>query len=109
MINMKISNMQLFFPLIILIASCGVDQHESRSQKSIRGLISEVRSKSLLEVDWFELETGDLSKRRFVIEDQIRKFTPSHFRHHMVTGEFVKVDYWDEKGVLIAINVVDID
>ena len=109
LINMKIENRYYFFLLLLLLTSCGVNHQENRSYSSISGLISEVRSKSILEVDWFELETENLLKRRFVVEEQIKEFTPTHFRYHMVMGQSVKVDYRDTGGVLIAINVVDID
>jgi|TARA_B100001964_G_C13759985_1_gene391268 hypothetical protein len=106
---MKAGNIHLFLLLIFLIAACSVNQGESGADGAVIGLISEVSSKSLLEIDWFELEMKDLSTKRFFVEDQIKEFTPTHFRYHMVTGEFVEVHFREEGEMLIAINVVDID
>ncbi len=94
---------------MLLIASCSINRGESGADGAVIGLISEVSSKSLSEVNWFDLEMEDLSTTRFFVEDQIKEFTPTHFRYHMITGEFVEVNFREEGEVLIAVNVVDID
>ena len=106
---MKSENIYFFLLLLLIMTSCSFNQEDSHADGSEIGLISEINSKSILEVDWFELESEDLSTKRFYVEDQIREFTPTHFRYHMITGEFVKGEYREEGGVFIAVNVQDID
>ena len=106
---MKSENLFFLILLILIMTSCTLNQEDRHADGSLIGLISEINSKSILEVDWFELESEDLSTKKFYVEDQIREFTPTHFRYHMITGEFVKVDYREEGGLLIAVNVQDID
>ena len=106
---MKSENIYIFLLLLLIMTSCSLNQEDGHADGSEIGLISEINSKSILEVDWFELESEDLSTKRFYVEDQIKEFTPTHFRYHMITGEFVKVDYREEGGLLIAVNVQDID
>ena len=106
---MKSENIYFFLLLLLIMTSCSFNQEDSHADGSEIGLISEINSKSILEVDWFELESEDLSTKRFYVEDQIREFTPTHFRYYMITGEFVKVDYREEDGLFIAVNVQDID
>ena len=58
---MKSENIYIFLLLLLMMTSCSLNQEDGHADGSEIGLVSEINSKSILEVDWVELESEDLS------------------------------------------------
>ena len=99
----------LIFPLLVLgsgFVSC-VKAESVVQTRTESGLVSGVSAKNLVEVEWFEIESQDGTVTLFKVRGLIPGFTPSHFRHHMVTGQAVEVVYEIEAEDKIAVIVLD--
>jgi hypothetical protein len=91
----------------VLILSCGGD-----GEPSVTGVIIDVQSPSLTEVDSFTVRDGD--GREFVFgvapeaaPDPREGFTPQHLRSHSVLGQRVKIFYRSEGQTLLALRLKD--
>ena len=76
----------------------------------VHGLVVEVSARSLTETRWFSLETDGGPTVKVITETGLGKFTPSHLRSHMITGQKVEVIFAGEettRNVIVAVSVRD--
>jgi len=76
----------------------------------VHGLVAEVSARSLTETRWFSLETDGGLTIKVIVETGLGKFTPSHLRSHMITGQQVEVIFVGEEtasNVIVAVSVRD--
>ena len=76
----------------------------------VHGLVAEVSARSLTETRWFSLETDEGPTIKVIVETGLGKFTPSHLRSHMITGQHVEVIFVGEetaRNVIVAVPVRD--
>ena len=84
--------------------------------QTVRGRIVDLNARSLLEVE--SLTIRDESGATNILEAgdeagdeadgvELGRFTPSHLREHMVTGQVVEVRYHDEGGRLVLDAISD--
>ena len=95
-------------PAVVACDSNSSDGATEGTVGTVRGLIQEVKSASLLEVESLVVldENGNLWEfetrgKRFA------EFAPSHLREHMVLGQQVSVTYHSEGIVLVADRIAD--
>ena len=80
--------------------------------QTVRGRIVDLNARSLLEVE--SLTIRDESGATYILEAgdeadgvELGRFTPSHLREHMVSGQAVEVTYHDEGGRLVLDAISD--
>ena len=92
---------------LVLIVSCGGD-----SDPSVTGVIIDVQSPSLTEVDAFTVRDDGGEEFVFGVApeaapDPREGFTPQHLRSHSVLGQRVKIVYRTEGETLVALRIED--
>ena len=80
--------------------------------QTVRGVLLDVVSPSIQQVDRFTLRTDDGQELSFVAASDFNKdtahvMTPGHMRQHMALADPVVVTYREENGVLIALSAAD--
>jgi hypothetical protein len=93
---------------LLITAACGGG---SDGERSVEGIITDVQSSSLTEIDSFTVRTNDGDTLVFHIApdahpDPEEGFVPGHLRSHAVAAEQVKVYYREENGELLATRLV---
>ena len=73
------------------------------------GHITDVRARSLIELESLRVTGADGASLRFHAEEGrgFDEFGPSHAREHMLTGEPVEVTYIEEDGRLLIVDLAD--
>lgn len=98
------------FLFALLVAACTVGG-DSSQPKVIRGVLLQVESRSLTEIDAIRLRDGDGHEWTFRVapdaksEDDDRPPDPSHLRLHMAQGEQVIVRYRETDSGLVAVAI----
>ena len=95
--------------LMLLITACEENVME-KDFSVVHGLVAEVSARSLTETKWFSLETDGGTTIKVIVETGLGKFTPSHLRSHMITGQPVEVIFAGEenaRNVIVAVSVRD--
>ena len=82
----------------------------SDGERSVRGVILEVESSSLVELDSFALRTNDGETIVFVPDldvgaDPQEAIFAGHLLGHMQAAEQVTIYYRDERGAFLAIRI----
>jgi predicted small secreted protein len=90
----------LFAVLVLLLAACDSDL------KTVRGVVTDVQSRSLTEIASFSIQDSDGRLWSFETEGPI-DFTPSHIREHALMGQRVTVYYQAEGERLLAQRITD--
>ena len=91
--------------------ACGSD---GGGTKTATGVVFEVQSSSLTQLDGFTLHTDDGKTLEFEIApgaDQLNPqngFVPSHLREHALTATKVTIDYREDGSQLLAIRIEDV-
>ena len=97
------------FSFLLLLTGCEEGVAE-RELSVAHGLIAEVSARSLTETRWFSLETDGGATFKVMVETDLGKFTPSHLRSHMITGQPVEVMFSEKEttsNLIIAVSVSD--
>ena len=97
------------FSFLLLFTGCEEGVAE-RDLFVVHGLIAEVSARSLTETNWFSLETDGGAIFKVMVETDLGKFTPSHLRSHMITGQPVEVIFSEKEttnNLIIAVSVRD--
>ena len=95
-------------PGVLACGSSSSGDSEAGEPETVRGLIQEVKAKSLLELESLTIE--DDSGVRWTFEARgkgFEGFTPSHLREHMVLALFVAATFHREDGVLVLDSLAD--
>ena len=91
--------------LVLLASACSAD-----GERSVEGIVTQVESASLTQVETFTVRDNDNNIIVFRIapdstQDLEEGFVPSHLREHAVAVEQVKVFYRVEDGEFLAIKI----
>jgi hypothetical protein len=81
--------------------------------QTARGVLLEVVSPGIQQVDRFTLRTDDGQLLSFVADPNFNAgathvMTPGHMRQHMALADPVVVTYRDDNGTLIALSATDV-
>jgi hypothetical protein len=80
--------------------------------QTVRGVLLDVVSPSLQQVDRFTLRADDGRELQFTASPNFNQgathvMTPGHMRQHMALADPVIVTYRDEDGTLVALSATD--
>lgn len=109
---MKKLTMALLLASVLGIA-CGGNGAEtpepkpSEAPSTLTGVITEVESSGLTEVESFTLSVEGETYEIFLADDIDLGFPPAHLNEHKTTGDPVKVDLEDRSGQLYATSIDD--
>jgi len=99
--------------VLALVAGCSAaaSQPQAKTQTA-RGVLLEVVSPSIQQVDRFTLRTDDGQLLSFVAAPDFNAnathaMTPGHMRQHMALADPVVVTYRDDNGTLVALSAID--
>ena len=99
--------------VLTLVAGCSAaaSQPQAKTQTA-RGVLLEVVSPSIQQVDRFTLRTDDGQLLSFVAAPDFNAnathaMTPGHMRQHMALADPVVVTYRDDNGTLVALSAAD--
>ena len=106
--------------VLMLVVGCGpaAGQPQAKTQTA-RGVLLDVVSPSIQQVDRFTLRTDDGQVLSFVAAPDfnasatpqgggLHAMTPGHMRQHMALADPVLVTYRQENGVLVALSATDV-
>ena len=97
--------------LLVIAAACGGGGGDD-SERSVVGIILDVQSTSLTQIESFTMRTNDGETLVFHVAPDARPdpqegFVPGHLRSHAVAAEQVRIFYREENGDLLATRLVD--
>ncbi len=92
-----------------LTVACGGDSPAATvaTNGQVRGLILEVDSRSITEVETLRIRDEAGIVWTFAADKSFVGFTPSHLREHQLLGDTVLVTYTNRDGVLMAEHIGD--
>jgi len=106
--------------VLMLVVGCGpaAGQPQAKTQTA-RGVLLDVVSQGIQQVDRFTLRTDDGQVLSFVAAPDfnasttpqgggLHAMTPGHMRQHMALADPVLVTYRQENGVLVALSATDV-
>ena len=99
--------------LLVIAAACGGGgDGDGDGERSVVGIILDVQSTSLTQIESFTMRTNDGETLVFHVAPDARPdpqegFVPGHLRSHAVAAEQVKIFYREENGDLLATRLVD--
>jgi hypothetical protein len=94
--------------LFMAAISCAPsDSDAGEPQSMVTGVVVDIDSRGLNEVQSFTVKSGDRRLKIFVEGDTEFAFTPSHLNEHRATGEPVAVEVDRRDGDLVALSVQD--
>ena len=93
---------------LVLLVGCSAPEQT----QSVRGVLLDVVSPSIQQVDSFSLRTDDGRELNFVTAPDFNKgashvMTPGHMRQHMALADAILVTYREDGGKLIALSATD--
>jgi histidinol dehydrogenase len=93
---------------VLFLAACGGG---GNGERSVEGIITDVQSTGLTEIESFTLRTNRGETLVFRVAPDARPeaeegFVPGHLRSHAVAAEQVRVYYREEAGELLATRLV---
>ena len=94
-----------------MVVGCSAPASTAQTQ-TVRGVLLEVASSGLTQVDSFTLRTDDGRELTFVPApnfnaDTTHAMTPGHMRQHMALADPVAVTYREQDGKLVALSATD--
>ncbi|HEV7663895.1 MAG TPA: hypothetical protein VGQ62_10205 [Chloroflexota bacterium] len=97
--------------VVALLAACSAPSATAQPQM-VRGVLLDVVSPSIQQVDRFTLRADDGRELAFVAAPTFNQgashvMTPGHMRQHMALADAVEVTYREENGTLIALSATD--
>jgi hypothetical protein len=98
--------------LLLLLAGCAPPPAAAQTQTA-RGVLLDVESPGIQQVDSFTLRTDDGQLLSFVTAPDFNAgmshlMTPGHMRQHMALADPVVVMYREENGKLVALSATDV-
>ena len=95
--------------VLALTVTCGGDSPAATVATSgqVRGLILEVVSRNITEVETLRIRDEAGIVWTFAAEKSLVGFTPSHLLQHQLLGDTVVVTYTNRDGVLMAEHIGD--
>lgn len=91
--------------MLLLTAACG----GAADKETVTGIVTEVESTGLNEVESFELKSGD-EVRTILIDDSVDYGFPlGHLEEHRVGALPVEVEIEERDGRLYAVTIVDVE
>lgn len=89
-------------------------QRPAPATQTVRGVLLEVVSPSISQVQRFTLRTDDGRELTFFPASGFNAgaahaMSPGHMRQHMAVAEPVRVTYRDDEGTLVALSATDAD
>jgi hypothetical protein len=92
---------------LVLLAGCATPQTQT-----VRGVLLDVVSPSIQQVDSFTLRAEDGRELAFVTAPNFNQgathvMTPGHMRQHMALADPVIVTYREDNGKLVAVSATD--
>lgn len=94
----------------VLVVACVGDDGKSpqaETPSTLTGVITEVDSSGLTEVESFTLSVEGETYEIFLADDIELGFPPAHLNEHRTTGDPVRVDLEDRSGKLYATSIAD--
>jgi hypothetical protein len=81
--------------------------------QTVRGVLLDVVSPNIQQVDSFTLRSDDGQELHFTTAPNFNQgvshlMTPGHMRQHMALADPVEVTYRDDNGTLVALTAVDV-
>jgi hypothetical protein len=97
--------------LTLLLLGCAAPA-ASAPTRTAHGVLLEVQSPGIQQVDSFTLRTDDGQELTFVPARNFNAgvahvMTPGHMRQHMALAEPVTVTYREDNGTLVALSATD--
>ena len=86
---------------VAALAACGESTNE------VTGVVSEVDSAGLTDVNGFTVRSQDETFDFVVDSNTELSFPPAHLNEHRISGEPVRVTYEERDGELYAVSVED--
>ena len=93
----------------VLLAACT----QAPPTHTVRGVLLDVQSPSIQQVDSFTLRSDDGRELHFVTAPNFNQgvshvMTPGHMRQHMALADPVEVTYREDNGKLVAVTATDV-
>ena len=97
--------------LVLLGAGCAAPAATAQTQV-VRGVLLDVVSPSIQQVDHFTLRTDDGREMSFVTAPTFNQgvphvMSPGHLRQHMALADPIVVTYREENGAFVALSATD--
>jgi hypothetical protein len=97
--------------LLLLAAGCSSPLATAQTQ-TVRGVLLDVTSTNLSQVDGFTLRADDGRELAFTVGPNFNAnvshaMTPGHMRQHMALADPVLVNYREQDGKLVALSATD--
>ena len=95
--------------LVLSLALLGLNACEGSDVKSVRGLVVQVESSSVLEWDSITVRTVEGAELTLLRSDEVdlRFWRASHLREHALRGEAITVSYKRTERGLVATKIDD--
>ncbi|MDQ6675632.1 MAG: hypothetical protein M3069_33690 [Chloroflexota bacterium] len=98
--------------LLLLCAAGCAAQSPPRGSQTVRGVLLEVQSPGIQQLERFTLRTDAGREMVFVAAPDFNAgashvMTPGHMRQHMALADPVVVTYRDENGTFVALSATD--
>jgi hypothetical protein len=93
--------------LVIGAVSCAGSERGPGEPSVVTGVVVEIESRGLNQVDSFTIKNLDTRTKILVDDDTEFSFTPSHLSQHRATGQPVAVEVDRQGGDLVARSVRD--
>jgi hypothetical protein len=102
----------LVLPLALLVLAGCTTPPATAQTRTAHGVLLEVQSPGIQQVERFTLRTDDGQELTFVAAPNFNAgashaMTPGHMRQHMAMADPVTVTYREENGALIALSATD--
>ena len=108
-----ISAATIFLAVALALSSCGngsdvEEVGDAMLLETVRGLVLEVESESLISIAALEVQDSDGRLWRFEGRGKVVPgFTPSHLNEHKLLGQEVGVTFYREGEALVLHNITD--
>lgn len=99
--------MRYVLVLIFLGLTLGVSCSDDGATSEISGVVVEVQSSGLTEIDSFSVRADDRTYEFIVTDDTELDFPPAHLNEHRVSGEPVRVVFEGKDHGLYALTIED--
>jgi hypothetical protein len=98
--------------LALALAGCAAPSTATSQTQMARGVLLEVVSQNIQQVERFTLRTDDGRELVFVPAAEFNRglphaMTPGHMRQHMALADPVAITYRTDNGQLVALSAVD--
>ena len=92
--------------LFVMAVACGEADTPSGTTEHVRGMIVEVVSRNITEIETLRVRDGQGKEWVFVTEGYVG-ISPSHLKEHQLAGQPVLVSYVKKGKDLVALDVAD--